>query len=171
MGVPGDRWRRLAWNKGENALVAMNYRSSISGKVVVDPRLLTIANYETITIPGPEYQALRLPSGKTFSCDSNGTFGRDWITGRIDYLTKYYTLWDSAYEEDEYGNVSQSHDAGYDKAYGCVLKRPDRNSPWYVVSADEGVKLVTEQGESSTDEIAINDEDFPVGKDVVVNQR
>lgn len=159
----GTRWRRLAWGRSDKALLSENYRQTTSGVVVVDPRLLTIAVYRKVTIPGVEYQALRLPSGRTYSTSTEGTFRRDMITGKIDYLTKYFTLYDGEYQEDEYGHMVFVPD--YNKVYGCTLVRDSRNSPWQMLGASD-VALVIEQGDPHVEEVAFDDEDFPAGVDV-----
>lgn len=57
----GTRWRRLAWGRSDKALLSENYRQTTSGKVVIDPRLLTIAVYKKVTIPGGSIQVIRVP--------------------------------------------------------------------------------------------------------------
>lgn len=232
MGVPGDRWRRLAWNKGEKALVAMNWRQSISGKVVLDPRLLTIANYETI-VSHDEVQMIKMPDAITATMELPDDYDysqpHPYYPSSVIWYTRHYlevipgreipahagehvaiedvtspviiqrigpdgkpkydwnkrtgaiggrvrVTWED-YMKDG-GSFVRSGSSTYSGKTEYTLTRPDDKSPWTMTSqasgqAKVGGEYILEwvQVDDSEEEVAINDEDFPVGKDVVVNQR
>lgn len=161
----GTRWRRLAWGRSCKALLSENYRQTTSGKVVVDPRLLTIAVYGTVMVPGTEYQAFRLPSGKTEACNSaQGQWRFDMITGKINYLIKDCVVYDNVeFVEDEYGNMVPNPD--FSTAYGVTIIRDTKSSPWRIMGESK-VIITTETTPPTAVEVPFDDEDFPAGVDV-----